>query len=196
MEIKRIITEEMDQNCYLLKKGECGILIDPGMDTFKILRETENINIEYILLTHCHYDHIFSVKELNKKTVSSENCSENMQNPAMVLDKNACTNRSCDIIMEDGEERVFCGIKVKCIHTPGHTNGGVCYLVENSLFSGDTLFYKSIGRCDLPTGSINQLENSIKNKLYNLPDDTVVYPGHGMKTSIGFEKKNNLYVRE
>ncbi len=195
MEIKRIISVQMDQNCYMVSDGKKGFLIDPGIDIDEILRQTEGIEIEYVFLTHCHYDHIFSVNELEKKNVASPLCSENMQNKDMVLINSACADKPCDILMKDGEEREFCGIRVKCIYTPGHTNGGVCYLIDNCLFSGDTLFLNSVGRSDLPTGDFKVLEKSVKEKLYTLPDETVVYPGHGEKTSIGYEKKNNFYVR-
>ena len=98
--------------------------------------------------------------------------------------------------MTDGEERDFDGISVKCIYTPGHTDGSVCYLIENNLFSGDTLFKRSIGRCDLPTGNMDILEDSIKNIIYKMDENIVVYPGHGEETTIGYEKKNNLYITE
>ncbi len=199
MNIKKIVSVEMDQNCYLLEKDGKGILIDPGMDTEKIIRETEGIEINYILLTHCHFDHLYSLNEIrgSKKVVGTAETSENMilQNISL-CDLISAPRASCDIEIEDGEERDFNGIKIKCIKTPGHTNGSVCYLADNCLFSGDTIFHLSIGRCDLPTGNFTYIENSIKNKIYTLSDDTVIYPGHGKETTVGFEKKNNLYVRE
>lgn len=199
MNIKKIISCEMDQNCYLLEKDGKGILIDPGMDTEKIIRETKGVEINYILLTHCHFDHLYSLNEIRGKrmVVGTSKTSENMilQNISL-CDLISAPRASCDIEIEDGEERDFDGIKIKCIKTPGHTNGSVCYLAGNCLFSGDTIFHLSIGRCDLPTGNFSEIEESIKNKIYTLSDDTVIYPGHGKETTVGFEKKNNLYVRE
>jgi len=195
MEIKKIITYEMDQNCYLIKNGDKGILIDPGIDTEKILKDTEDIEINYILLTHCHYDHVFSCNFMEKKIVGSLNCSENLKNPSIVL-CNVSIENGCDIILKDNEEKEFDGIKVKCIYTPGHTNGCVCYMIGDNLFSGDTLFKRSIGRCDLPTGNLQKLEKSIRSIIYKLNDDIVVYPGHGEATTIGYEKKNNFYFTE
>lgn len=195
MKIRKIITAEMDQNCYLVENNGKGILIDPGLDTNKILNETEDIDINYILLTHCHFDHIFSCNILNKKIVSSENCDKNIKNPNIVL-YNVSLKDGNNIILKDGEEKEFDGIKVKCIYTPGHTNGSVCYLIENNLFSGDTLFKRSIGRCDLPTGNMEDLENSIINIIYKLDENITVYPGHGEETTVGYEKKNNLYFTE
>lgn len=199
MEIKNIVTEKMDQNCYLIKKGVKGILIDPGIDTLKILKETEGVEINYILLTHCHFDHSFSVNDLRggKMVVASKECSDNIMSQKIALSTSVSLVTSpCDIIMADGEERDFDGIKVKCIHTPGHTSGSVCYLIEDNLFSGDTLFKMNVGRCDLPTGDYEELEKSVKTKLYKLDNDTVVYPGHGEVTTIGFEKKYNYYITE
>ena len=195
MKIKKIITHEMDQNCYLIENNKKGILIDPGLDTNKILKETEDIEINYILLTHCHFDHIYSVNYLNKKTVSSKNCDKNIKNPGIVL-YNTSVKNGCSIVMKDGEERDFDGILVKCIYTPGHTDGSVCYLIENNLFSGDTLFKRSIGRCDLPTGNMSEIENSIRNIIYKLDGDIKVYPGHVEETTIEYEKHNNLYFME
>ena len=108
----------------------------------------------------------------------------------------ALSAKSSEIILEDGEEFTVDGLKIKCILTPGHTNGGACYLVnDEKLFSGDTLFLRSIGRSDLPTGNGEKLVNSIKNKLYTLDDDIEVFPGHGGATTIGYEKKYNMFVR-
>jgi glyoxylase-like metal-dependent hydrolase (beta-lactamase superfamily II) len=88
----------------------------------------------------------------------------------------------------------FKELKIEIIYTPGHTKGGVCFLIENHLFTGDTLFFKSIGRTDLPTGDFTSLISSIKNQLFGLPNETIVYPGHGENTSIGFERENNPFL--
>ena len=195
MEVKTIISEQMGQNCYLLKEGERGILIDPGIDTFKILRETENIQINYILLTHCHYDHLWSLNEIRrrKKVLTSKLCGVNMINPEISLcEKEILPRSSGDRIFSDGEEQNLDGIRVKCIYTPGHTDGSACFLAGNSLFSGDTLFAGSVGRWDLPTGNYEKLKKSVE-KLYALPDITKVYPGHGPSTTIGEEKKNGYF---
>ena len=199
MEIKNIVSYEMDQNCYLITENGCGILIDPGIDTFKIIKETEDISINYILLTHCHFDHLYSLNEIRgeKKVVGTKNCSFNMIRPEISLaSPQVLPKASCDIEMEDGEEMDFDGIKVKCIHTPGHTNGSCSYLVENNLFSGDTLFSGTVGRWDLPTGNLEVLRDSIKNKLYKLSDEIKVFPGHGDSTTIGYEKKYNGFITE
>lgn len=199
MKIKKIISYEMDQNCYFIEENGFGILVDPGLDSDKILKEIENVDVNYILLTHCHFDHLYSLNEIrgSKKVIGTKNCSLNMIRPEISLCNGECLPRaSCDIEIEDGEEIVLDGIKVKCIKTPGHTNGSCCYLIEDKLFSGDTLFRSNIGRCDLPTGDFFEIEKSIREKIYKLDDETVVYPGHGEETKIGFEKKFNAFFTE
>lgn len=199
MEIKKIVSLQMDQNCYLICENGFGILIDPGLDTEKILNEIKDVKVNYILLTHCHFDHLYSLNKIRgeKKVVGTKNCSLNMIRPEISLSGVECLpDASCDIEMEDGGELNFDGIKVKCIETPGHTNGSCCYLIENNLFSGDTLFSGNIGRCDLPTGDFKEIENSIRNKLYKLDSETLVYPGHGNITRIGLEKKFNAFFTE
>lgn len=204
MRIKKIISYANDENCYFVTAdgADSGFLIDPGCDVEKIRKETSGFRIEYILLTHCHYDHIEGLNALRSETgarvASSFNCNMNIQNPKLNLSIAFSESIICepaDIILEDGETMSFCGIPVTCIHTPGHTNGGVCYLAEDNLFSGDTLFLRSVGRCDLPTGDADELMRSIKNKLYTLDDEINVFPGHGNDTMIRYEKMFNMYVR-
>ena len=199
MEIKKIISYEMDQNCYLISENGFGILIDPGLDTEKILNEIKDVTVNYILLTHCHFDHIYSLNKIRmgKKVAGTKNCSFNIVRPEISLcGVNCLPDASCDIEMEDGQVMNFNGINVKCIETPGHTNGSCCFLIENNLFSGDTLFKTNIGRCDLPTGDYKTIEKSIREKLYSLDNEIIVYPGHGSETKIGFEKKFNTFFTE
>ncbi|MBQ7975176.1 MAG: MBL fold metallo-hydrolase [Clostridia bacterium] len=199
MKIKKIVSEQMDQNCYLIEENGFGILIDPGIDTEKILNEIKDVKVNYILLTHCHFDHLYSLNKIrgSKRVVGTKECSNNMIRPEISLCGRECLpDASCDIEMDDGEEIDYDGIRVKCIKTPGHTNGSCCYLIENNLFSGDTLFCQNIGRCDLPTGDYQEIEKSIRNKIYKLDDEITVYTGHGKETKIGFEKKFNAFFTE
>ena len=102
-----------------------------------------------------------------------------------------------DIVLKDNEELNIDGLNIKCIYTPGHTNCGVCYLINNEkLFTGDTLFLRSVGRSDLPTGDGDTLVKSIKTRIYTLDDDTEVFPGHGGQSSVGYEKKYNMYIKD
>ncbi len=198
MNIKTIISNEMDQNCYLIEKDGKGILIDPGLDYDKIIRETNGVEVKYILLTHCHFDHLFCLNKIRdgKIVAGTKECSRNMISPHISLCDYTCLpEASCDMEIEDGEYD-FCGIKIKVIKTPGHTDGCACFLVDNCLFSGDTLFARNIGRTDFPTGDFETLEKSVREKLYSLDNETVVYPGHGPLTTIGYEKKNNPFIME
>ena len=208
MKIKTLNNYFNDENTYIVydENTNNGIVIDPGYKTDGILKALgdDNIIIKYILLTHCHYDHISDLEPLREKTgaqvVSSKYTSINIGDPDINHSVSglgyALSAKKSEIILDEGEEFELDGLKIKCILTPGHTNGGACYLVnEKKLFSGDTLFLRSIGRSDLPTGNGAELVNSIQNKLYNLDENIEVYPGHGGATSIGYEKKYNMFVR-
>ena len=131
--------------------------------------------------------------------VTSKNGADNIKNVNINLSAAALgksiISKDAEIILNDNEKRSFCGMDVLCLYTPGHTNCGVCYVIENSVFVGDTLFLRNVGRCDLPTGDGNVLYKSIKEKLYTLDDDYKVYCGHGNPTTIGYEKKFNFYVK-
>lgn len=198
MEIIKIVSEEMDQNSYLLVNEKDAVLIDCGADAFTILKETEKYNLKYILITHCHFDHIEALFEIKgqKTVLGSKKLLKNITNPK-ITHLPSCENLKgkIDGYFEDGEVKNLCGINIKCIYTEGHTDCSACYLAENCLFSGDTLFFESVGRWDFETGDYEKLKKSIK-KLYTLPDDTVVYAGHGQKTTIGYEKKNGFFKEE
>lgn len=203
MKIKTVNNYMNDENTYIICEGENAIAVDPGNRAEEILAEADGAKITHILLTHCHYDHIAYLKELiqltGAKIVCSETCAENIKNPDINLSLAGLgyklSVKQADIIMGDGEERELSGFTVKCLHTPGHTNGGVCYLIGKSLFSGDTLFLRSVGRCDLPTGDYDELISSVREKIYTLDPETEVYPGHGKPTKVGYEKMYNLYVK-
>lgn len=202
MKIEKIVSFDMDQNCYLVSgDGKEGFLIDPGADTAKIEKAIKDsgISVTHILLTHCHFDHTESVNALRsgRKLVSGSECSENIGRTSINLSVSTGELFACepsDIILADGEEIEICGVHVKMIKTPGHTDCSVCYLADGVLFSGDTLFKRVVGRCDLPTGDERALIKSIKERIYTLPDETEVMPGHGAETLVGYEKKFNLCV--
>ena len=195
MKVKRIVSEVMNENCYLVTENNKGILIDPGMNTLKIIEECEGVEINYILLTHCHYDHTWSVNALrsSKLVLCSAICSWNMTNRkvSLYVSQDAPWTNADDVFMDE-ETKILDGIKVKCIYTPGHTDGGACYRIGGALFTGDTIMRGSVGRWDFPTGNYMRLRESIMN-LYRLPAKTVIYPGHGEKTTIGEEKINGIF---
>ncbi len=207
MKIKKLTNYATDENTYIIydENTKDGLVIDPGYKADGILKAAvdDNIKIKYVFITHCHYDHIEFLEELRQKTgallVSGDKASINIGDPAINHSYSGLgydlSAKKSDIILKDGEEFELGGIKIKCIYTPGHTNCGVCYLAENHVFSGDTLFLRSIGRSDLPTGDYDTLVKSIKEKLYTLDDDTTVHCGHGNDTSIGYEIKFNFFVK-
>lgn len=205
MQIERIVNFYNSQNCYLVfDENKNGIIIDPGSECEEIEQVIKDlgVTVSHIFLTHCHYDHIGGLSELRKnlnaRVYASFECSQNIQNPNVnmsVFHKKVLREEPCDEILTDGTIINVGNLEIKTINTPGHTNGGVCFLIEDHLFSGDTLFLRSVGRCDLPKGDEETLKKSIINKLYTLDDDIIVHPGHGNDTKIYYEKRYNTYVR-
>lgn len=208
MKIKTLNNYMNDENTYIVydENTKNGFVIDPGYICGGILKaaEDDGIIIKYILITHCHYDHISDLEELRRKTgallVSGNKGSINISDPDINLSVSGLgyelLAKKSDIVLKDNEKFIVDGIDIKCFYTPGHTNCGVCYLVnDKKLFTGDTLFLRSIGRSDLPTGNQDTLVKSILTRIYTLPDDIYVFPGHGEQTSVGYEKKFNLYVK-
>ncbi len=196
----------MGANCYLYAcmESKKAVIIDPGADGKRIYRWVleKGLKVEYILLTHGHVDHIGAVDELRALlgdvlvgihtgdagmlTNGKKNLSSYF-GPGLEL-------QSADILLTDGQEIKIGNETLKVLFTPGHSPGCVCFLTNEGLFSGDTLFAGSIGRTDFPGGSLEQLLKGVKDKLLVLPEDTRVFPGHGEETSIGEEKRDNPYL--
>ena len=195
----------MGVNCYIVGDKTEAIIVDPGSDAekiLKILKENE-ITAKYIALTHCHFDHILAVEklmqELDVKLIASQGEKENLLDPSInFTDKYSRKplKLTADMYVKDSDSIKSGEYEFKVIETPGHTSGSMCLYCkgENLLISGDTLFYSSVGRCDLATGNQQTIIKSIKEKLFVLPDDTLVLPGHGQDTTIGFEKVNNPFI--
>ena len=202
MEIKVIRLGHIAVNCYMILSDKAAIVIDPGFSS----KVVENFLIEnadkerMILLTHAHFDHIGGAADLRKVADTDITIGEN-ENFALSDTEYNLSDRfhahlepfSADILLKDGEEFSVGDINIKTIFTPGHTVGGVSYLIDDVLFSGDTLFNMSIGRTDFLGGDINTLKRSIINKLFLLDANTTVLSGHGEPTTIGFEKENNPF---
>lgn len=194
-------------NCYLVRNEETkeGFLVDPGDYEEKLLtflREKE-VGLTAIFLTHGHLDHIMAADRIRKEYGVPVYCHEAelavLTDPVQNLSERFL-RRSYTLEnvqpLADGAELETAGVRLKVVHTPGHTTGGCCYyLPENRiLFSGDTLFFRSIGNTEFPGGSMAALVRSIREKLYMLPEETVVYSGHGEETDIGSEKRENPFV--
>lgn len=205
LEIFRKTLGDLGTNCYILVNhdmDEC-VVFDPAdeADVLKEIFDTPSFKLQAIFLTHGHYDHIGAVKALREAYgvpvyASKEEDAEVLGNLEVNLSAmfgNAVTLQA-DEVLRDSEEVEIIGTKIKCILTPGHTAGGMCYYIEElkSLIAGDTLFAGSVGRTDFPTGNGDKLINSIHEKLFILPDDTKVFPGHMDATTIGYEKENNM----
>ncbi len=202
-----IKTGMMDNNSWLVKNtsnGE-GFLVDASFSPDIIIKKIKEagVKLKGILITHCHYDHIYSVNEIKKEFYSDgilvyagEDEKELISDRSFNLFRKhglSLESVEADRFLQDGEIIDIAGIKVKAIFTPGHTKGGVCYYLESEklVFTGDTLFEGSYGRTDLPSGSIKEICESVTSKLFTLPDETMVFPGHGNPTDIGYESKTN-----
>ena len=190
------------ENTYLINNGLDAILVDPGEGILEYLSSINKYNIKAILLTHGHIDHIDGIKYfLDKDIYVSKDELDFFTNPSKSLYAEYGGNIPFDVnklnlhLIENDQILDIIGYKIKCIATPGHTIGSMCFLFNDSfLISGDTLFQVGIGRTDFLTGDFKMLIASL-DKLKNLPDNTVVYPGHGVSTSITFEKKYNPYFK-
>ena len=201
MELRTIVLSGFMTNCFVIYNEESreAVIIDPASSADRIIEKIDKNECKpvAILLTHGHGDHIGAVEDLRKEYGVKVYChkeeKEVLENPEINLSYMMGENISFspDILLNDGEVIELAGMKIKVIHTPGHTKGSCCYLFEEYgvLISGDTLFYGSYGRTDFPTGSQATLMRSIKEKLLVLDPGTVVYSGHGSETTIGDEIK-------
>ncbi|NMA07457.1 MAG: MBL fold metallo-hydrolase [Ruminococcaceae bacterium] len=175
-------------NCYIVTdKNKIGAVIDPGEEGDKIIRfiEKNGIDCRFVLLTHGHFDHVGALKEVlsatGAKLVASSADSENEMTP--------------DIEAVEGLVVKVGDMDFKVLSTPGHSKDSVCYLTEEALFSGDTLFFESIGRTDFPGGDFGEMKKSLK-KLRDMEiDDIAVYPGHGASTDLKYERENNPFMK-
>jgi hydroxyacylglutathione hydrolase len=207
-QILTLTNGSLAENCYFFHlpgNGE-GVLVDPGAEFDKLDSAVSQSGAKPVLAlaTHGHFDHVGQVAAFQKKYGTSlamhpadKEQLDGLVDTYMFYGLGNTSVPSLEQELADGQELEVAGMKLEILHTPGHSPGGVCayHRESGTLFSGDTLFKSSIGRSDLPGGSADKLEASIREKLYVLPDDTRVLPGHGPETTIGFEKANNPFVR-
>ena len=206
MKIVNIPTGMLQANTYLVcdETSRLGFIVDLGgySKELKNIIEKNDIQIQYIVLTHGHGDHIGGVQEHLKdfpdaKVVCSRAEEKMLLDPELNEAHHFGPEKVSfkpDILVDDGDTLTVGNMTMKFIMTPGHTEGGMCILIDDVLFSGDTLFCRSIGRTDLAGGDFRTIMESIKKKLFLLPDETQVLPGHMGTTTIGFEKEHNPFV--
>ena len=204
--VERMVLGMIRTNCYLLIREDTGetLIVDPAdrADRIEAKLTEEHLTPCGVLLTHGHFDHIWGVEGLKKcsgaRVYAYEGEKELCESDSLNVSRDV--GRPCtvtpDVLLKDGQKVEIAGMQFQVIATPGHTKGSCCYYFEEAgvLLSGDTLFQDSVGRTDLPTGSMSALVRSVREKLMVLPDDVTVYPGHGECTSIGHERKYNAFL--
>lgn len=198
MKIVTLHTTMLETDTYVVINGGRAFVVDPGADAERIIAaaEAEGAKIEWVLLTHAHFDHIGAAAALQREGAQiilhrdDVKLIKSFQNLS-VLAGVKVEHFTPDVTVAGGETLDVAGVSVKVIHTPGHTAGSVCYVAGDVIFSGDTLFALSYGRTDFPTGSFAQLKNSVVNKLFALEGDYKVLPGHEAPTTLDYERAHN-----
>ena len=203
MQVNTLQVGPLQTNCYILSAEDAtAVLIDPGDDADRILQyvRMQGLSVKGIWLTHGHYDHVNAVKALK----TAFGCPIVACRAESVLLADAGLNLSlsfvgvpldvtADVLYDDGDTFTFGGEMVTVLHTPGHTSGSCCYMVDQLLFTGDTLFCGSIGRTDFPTGDMQAIRLSLQ-RLASLKGEYTVLPGHGAATSLSAERRANPYL--
>ena len=203
IDVRCVVVGMLEGNCYLVRCDPIGhgVIIDPGDEARRIADEVKAMGLEpeAILLTHGHVDHVNAAAALRRRFRSRVVChgsdAEMVRGEETLslwgMQRNPC---QVDQVVSDGDTIIVGGQSISVLHTPGHTEGSVCYAIDTALFSGDTLFNGSIGRTDLPGGSDAQMMRSLKTRIAALADETEVFPGHGPRTTIEYEKKSNPFL--
>ena len=205
MRIHTITVGPFEMNCYLVVDEQAAtcLLIDPGDEPQRIIRFIEENNYlpQRIINTHAHIDHARRVGDIQKYFDIPYYLGEgdlpllkSLADQAKLFGLNTSDTPEISAFLKDGESFSLGNIRFSLFHTPGHSPGSFCLYTPGHVFVGDVLFRDSIGRTDLYGGSLETLLHSIRSKLFTLPDETIVYPGHGPTTTIGYEKQNNPFL--
>ena len=205
MIVKKWVVGTLATNCYIIGSEQTkeGMIVDPGAEAKQIMKSVKDLqlDIKFIILTHGHIDHIDALAEVKAITgaefyAHAGDARFIQERPLhSMLGVDYPTLPAPDRWLKGGESIDIGDLQFLVLHTPGHSPGGICLLGQGVVFTGDTLFNDGIGRADLFGGSHSQLTNSIHAKLMVLPDDTIVYPGHGPDTTIGAERRANPFLR-
>lgn len=213
MFLENLVVGPLECNCIIFgcKKTAEAVVIDPGDEATRILNclEQNGLHLKYILQTHAHVDHISAAKDLQEAAQTEVLLHrgdllllDSLPMQAFMFGLEIKPPPKINRFIKEDDIIIVGVYEMRVIHSPGHSPGSVCFYMPHSvngdekhiLFAGDTIFYRSIGRYDLPGGSYEQLMTSISEKLFVLPDDTIVYPGHGPMTTIGEEKQDNPFL--
>jgi glyoxylase-like metal-dependent hydrolase (beta-lactamase superfamily II) len=188
LEVEGLIVGPLAANCYVVSAGGDAVVIDPGAEANRVLKAVGGREVAAILVTHGHSDHVGAVDELVAETGA----------PVMAPHRDLALFEGYvgvppARLLKDGDRLEFGDISLTVIATPGHTPGSSCFYAPGVLFSGDTLFAEGVGRTDLPGGSAEALFNSIRERIFSLAGDTIIYPGHGERTTVAREKSSNPF---
>jgi hydroxyacylglutathione hydrolase len=209
MKIDHLILGAYQTNCYVLRSGETAtdcLIVDPGLEAGDLLDflHQHELNPVAVVLTHGHIDHMAGVAALRQEYPDTKVYIHKLDAEMLIEPRHNLSalvgvmfkTEPADVLTQDKSTVEEAGIKLDVLHTPGHTPGGICLYSkdEGVVFTNDTLFADSIGRSDFPGGSVAQLLSNIKDRLFTLPDDTKVYPGHGPETTIAHEKAHNPFL--
>jgi len=206
MFFERFVVGPLDTNSYVIgdEAEKKAVIIDPGDEPERILEliHEKGFKVSAIICTHAHFDHVGAAGDIKKSTGADILLHKaDLDTYARAKDQAAFWGYSLDDLpkpdgyIDDGDEVSVGSLKFKVMHTPGHSQGGICLYGEGIMISGDTIFQGSVGRTDFPGGSVEMLKSSFR-RILELPDDTRVYSGHGPETTIGREKKTNFFVGE
>lgn len=206
MDIETLVVGSLQTNCYIVgcPDQKAGVVIDPGGDAELVLAAIQraDLDILYVVNTHAHIDHTLANSQVLEATgarlaiheIDAPTLKDPQGNLSFFIGRNP-PQKPPNWELKAGDRIEFGNIVLTVLHTPGHTPGGITLFSDGVAFTGDTLFNRGVGRTDLPGGDWPTLENSILQQLFTLPDDTIVFPGHGPKTTIGDEKRLNPYIQ-